>query len=104
MAEAKRKPQTGAGHASDLPFVFDTLPAAEIAPSPADTAATRLVGDYWVAFARTGDPNGAGRSQWPAYDAKADMLLAFGSGSAAPAPAGSPALDAIAARQAKRTR
>lgn len=104
VAEAKRKPQTGAGHASDLPFVFDTLPAAEIAPSPADTAAARLVGDYWVAFARTGDPNGAGRAQWPAYDAKADMLLAVGSGGAAPAPAGSPALDAIAARQAKRTR
>ena len=32
---------------------------------------------YWVAFARSGDPNGDGRPKWPAYNAQDDVLLDF---------------------------
>jgi para-nitrobenzyl esterase len=33
---------------------------------------------YWVAFARTGDPNGGGRPAWPRATADAERLLNFG--------------------------
>jgi para-nitrobenzyl esterase len=32
---------------------------------------------YWVAFAKTGDPNGEGRPHWPAYSPQTDILLDF---------------------------
>ena len=32
---------------------------------------------YWTAFARTGDPNGPGRPEWPPYDAASDRWLVF---------------------------
>jgi para-nitrobenzyl esterase len=31
---------------------------------------------YWVAFAKTGDPNGEGRTAWPRYG-RDDQLLEF---------------------------
>ena len=34
---------------------------------------------YWVNFARTGDPNGGGLATWPRYEAAADEWLEFGS-------------------------
>jgi para-nitrobenzyl esterase len=33
--------------------------------------------DYWVGFAKTGDPNGAGRPNWPRHDPEEDRLLHF---------------------------
>ena len=32
---------------------------------------------YWVAFAKTGNPNGEGRVAWPAYTSAGDKLLEF---------------------------
>jgi para-nitrobenzyl esterase len=37
----------------------------------------RLMRQYWIQFARTGDPNGAGRPEWPAYDGVTDRWLVF---------------------------
>ena len=33
---------------------------------------------YWVNFAKTGNPNGNGLPNWPACDAKTDVLMEFG--------------------------
>ena len=44
-----------------------------------DEATAAAANAYWVAFARTGDPNGEGRPKWPAYSAKDDMILDFAS-------------------------
>jgi carboxylesterase type B len=33
---------------------------------------------YWVNFATTGDPNGKGLPQWPAYREKDDRVMGFG--------------------------
>jgi para-nitrobenzyl esterase len=35
----------------------------------------RLMREYWTAFARTGDPNGPGRPEWPPYDEGTDPWL-----------------------------
>ena len=97
MPEAKRKSQKGAGHASDLPFVFGNLTAADFAPTPDDEAAAKLIGDYWTAFAKSGDPNGGARAAWPAYGRAADTQLTFTNEGAVAAKAKAAPLDAIGA-------
>jgi para-nitrobenzyl esterase len=73
-----RKAWKGAPHATEIPFVFDTV-AAKYGDKlvPADKAAAEAANAYWAAFAKTGDPNGVGRPNWPAYDATKDILLDF---------------------------
>ena len=68
----------GAPHASELPFVFETVDARYgEAATAQDHAASRLMHAYWANFAKTGDPNGAGLPQWPVYTADKDDLLIF---------------------------
>ncbi len=57
----------GMFHSSELPYVFGTLSAA---PERHFTAVDRSISArmmrYWVDFVKTGDPNGAGMTAWPA--------------------------------------
>jgi para-nitrobenzyl esterase len=78
VAESMRSQWQGAPHASEVPYVFDTVSARygkELAP--ADEAVAKTINAYWVAFAKTGDPNGPGRPNWPAYDTERDVLANF---------------------------
>ena len=78
VADSMRKEMPdGAWHASEVPYVFDTLPARLKNIEAKDSAMARQIQDYWIAFAKTGDPNGAHRARWPTYDARADVLLDF---------------------------
>lgn len=65
----------GAVHTFELPYVFD---AVGLHPFPVEDAEALAdaVADYWVAFARTGDPNHDGAPQWPAAGAGAFLELA----------------------------
>jgi para-nitrobenzyl esterase len=96
VPEERRRQAAGASHASDVPFVFDTLDVVEGRFSAADRAQARLVGDYWTGFARRGDPNGEGRPPWPAY-AGDSVAFNLGADAAAPRALDARALDAIAA-------
>jgi para-nitrobenzyl esterase len=78
VAQSMRKQWHGAPHATEIPFVFNTVSARygkEL--TPADAAIADVANAYWVAFAKTGDPNGPGRPNWPRYDAAQDLLLNF---------------------------
>lgn len=61
-------------HASELPFVFgQTGPESDLPinwPLPAgasDEALSETMQDYWVNFARSGNPNGPELPHWPGY-------------------------------------
>lgn len=78
VAESLRKKWPGAFHASEIPYVFDTVTAkygSELAPS--DEAIAKQANAYWLNFAKTGDPNGSGLPHWSAYHAATDRLLNF---------------------------
>jgi para-nitrobenzyl esterase len=64
----------GAFHGSELPYVFHSIPA-RLKPDPEDEQLSEQMMGYWTRFARTGDPNGEGAFQWPAYDAEGERYL-----------------------------
>ena len=95
-AGAPKVMQGGAVHASDRQYVFQTLAASPWPTDARDETLANTISAYWVAFARTGDPNGEGRPHWPAHNSK-DMLLNFtNEGPVAEVTPDAQALDAIA--------
>ncbi len=64
-------------HGTELPYVFNQhdswLPTEE-----ADYALTEAILDYWVQFARTGDPNLAGRPPWPVHSREDPVVMELG--------------------------
>ncbi|HEY1427925.1 MAG TPA: carboxylesterase family protein [Caulobacteraceae bacterium] len=72
-----------APHGSEIFYVFETLgqqPASigAAAPTAADRRSATDMHARWVAFARSGDPNVAGRSPWPACAPARDAWMVFG--------------------------
>ena len=78
VAESLRDKWTGAPHGFEIPYAFD-IPAAHVGDkvTDADKAMGVLASAYWVAFAKTGDPNGDGRPQWPRHDPASDRVINF---------------------------
>ena len=82
MSISAQKPN-GAWHADEIPYVFRNLGRgfaapgvpAETAPSPADAAMSELVSTYFTNFAKTGNPNGAGLPQWPAFSEQRQEVM-----------------------------
>jgi para-nitrobenzyl esterase len=68
------QPALPAAHASEIPYAFNNLGKPALFPDPSDPALSaasapdRKVADqmssYWVNFARSGNPNGAGLPTW----------------------------------------
>lgn len=65
----------GAPHSQERPYVFRTLGAAPWPTDANDEARAREISAYWVAFAKSGDPNGDARPAWPAYSSEQDQLI-----------------------------
>jgi para-nitrobenzyl esterase len=79
VAESMRtSTTTGASHASDIPFFFNTV---NVKYGDATTAKDRGVGKimsaYLVNFVKTGDPNGSGLSKWRPYTKSNNEMLDF---------------------------
>jgi para-nitrobenzyl esterase len=81
----------GAGHGSDVPFAFQTL-AGRRTPSAEDLALSDKISSYFVNFAVSGDPNGKGLPQWPAFTAQNNQVMVF---DASPGARTYPALDRV---------
>jgi para-nitrobenzyl esterase len=81
------KPNLRATHTAEIPYVFNNLRAVRVFPdtsspelssqNPVDIKLADIVSQYWVNFARTGDPNGpstalgASLARWPEFKNKA---------------------------------
>jgi para-nitrobenzyl esterase len=85
VTAAQRATAPGVAHGGELGYVFKTLPRRPItfgtftlaAATPEDLTVAQAVHAYWVAFARTGDPDSAGGTPWPAFTPAADETLDF---------------------------
>jgi para-nitrobenzyl esterase len=67
-------------HGLDVPLGFDIAGPTATTRGEAEAGARKVadtMSQAWVHFARSGDPNGPGVPEWPAFDAgrKATMLF-----------------------------
>ena len=70
--------KTGAPHATEIPYVMNTVQAKYGDKlTAADAKIADQTNSYWVNFAKTGNPNGDGLPEWPRYDGKTDVLMIF---------------------------
>jgi para-nitrobenzyl esterase len=65
----------GAYHGAELAYVFGNFVPPEWPWTETDRELARTISQYWVNFARNGDPNASGLPQWPAFDPKASSVL-----------------------------
>ena len=80
---ARQAKTPGAGHATEIPYVFDSwdkvgpffggLPVTD-----ADKAVVSAMHGCWITFAKTSTPVCPGAPAWPAYTAASDTLMEFG--------------------------
>ncbi len=88
-----RKIKWGVFHASELPYVFGTLPDSaygtqasmlgDFSPDPdsysdQDARLSKAMSAAWVRFAKTGDPNGPGLASWPRFGDSKESYMEFG--------------------------
>ena len=78
VAKSMRSKWPGAPHATEIPFVFDTVQekyGKDLVPEDEKIAQAML--SYWVAFAKSGDPSTGNSPAWPRYLPTTDMLMNF---------------------------
>ncbi len=75
LSQPVRDPKRGVSHASELAYVFGTIPSASDKTShELSDAMVR----YWAQFAKTGDPNQPGLPPWPAFEKGSEAYLELG--------------------------
>ncbi|HEY4341093.1 MAG TPA: carboxylesterase family protein [Steroidobacteraceae bacterium] len=78
VAESLRATTPGAPHATEIPYVFDTVAARYGKDLTAgDEAAAKAMHAYWVGFATTGVPQAPDYPAWPAYHPRSDQIMDF---------------------------
>jgi len=68
----------GAAHSDEMPLVFQQfgLPGRP-QENASDRAMSEIIVNYWTNFAKSGDPNGPGLPDWPAYSNARPQAMHF---------------------------
>jgi para-nitrobenzyl esterase len=74
---SQRAGSPGAPHGGEVAYMFGNQPGEDRWDDD-DRKVSKLMGDYWVNFARTGNPNGGGAPAWPAVTSQPTPYLAIG--------------------------
>ncbi len=75
---ALRETLPGAPHALEIVFAFDGVDVFFKEQATAeDQEMAKTMSGYWVAFVKTGDPNGDGRTVWPRFNPASREVLNF---------------------------
>lgn len=83
VAESLRLKVKGADHATELPYLFNTLDdryGKDVTDK--DREMTRIFHSYLANFAKSGNPNGEGLPNWTQYDPTKSNLMMFASDNA----------------------
>jgi para-nitrobenzyl esterase len=73
----------GAFHTSEVPYVFNTLEPTWRPWTDQDRKISQIMESYWINFMQSGNPNGPGLADWPAFSAKTSMIMELGDNPAA---------------------
>ena len=71
-------PEFGAFHTGEVAYVFNNLKMLDRPWEDIDSTVADQVSSYWVNFAKTGDPNGPGLPEWPAFNATSNVTMELG--------------------------
>ena len=67
--------QYGAFHSSEIPYALNTLYTWKKAWSERDKKLSDIMSDYWINFAKTGNPNGASLPAWRPYSSAENKVM-----------------------------
>ncbi len=71
-------PEFAAFHTSDVPYFFATLKQLNRPWEAVDRKLSETMSNYWVNFAKTGNPNGKGLPNWPAFETAQSVTMELG--------------------------
>ncbi len=65
----------GAFHSSEIPFALNNLQTWDLNWTDGDKHLADIMSDYWVNFARTGNPNGTSHSEWKPFNTSENKVM-----------------------------
>jgi para-nitrobenzyl esterase len=67
--------QNGAFHTGEVPYAYDNLAKVKRPYQDVDRKLAKYMSNYWVNFAKTGNPNGEGLPAWPRFQEGNQVML-----------------------------
>lgn len=68
----------GAFHTGEVPYAYDNVEFVARPWEDADRELERVMSAYWVNFVKSGNPNGPGLPEWPAYEPGKKQIMLLG--------------------------